>query len=304
MQSLRTLTRIGLGRSSNAARGALPTKVPSTSGRGYQGSVGSLSSYRAVPPLKGAQDSVILPSQGSLEQRHSLGPLNCKSRMWSSATSLLSSRSSIVKQSATFLAGRQNWNRSLASNSRVWATADVVREAREAPAPEELDREERTPLPRSLPPRPSNDVWVRPGVTPPLGASASEAPPRKNFARPPRPYPQKMSGAREPWEGHFSRSEENRLRGNRTRTAGPEADKRAAEDDKPAKAVVKKKVAMWLGYVGTDFKGRPLTPLSVWAHVRLSSAFEIVCHMAGDRLLHLMIWNECAGLGEYCVLNL
>ncbi|GAQ83532.1 Pseudouridylate synthase [Klebsormidium nitens] len=179
--------------------------------------------------------------------------------MRSTATSLrsqfLSSSKSTIIQGPTFLMGNQNWGRSLAFHSRVSATADVVKETREAPAPEELEREERRPLPRSLPVRPSKDVWVRPGVTPPPGTSASDEPPRKSFARPPRAYPQKVGVSRQPWEGHFARTEENRLRADKVRTAGVEGDKQAAEDDKPAKAVVKKKVAMWLGYVGTDFKG-------------------------------------------------
>ena len=176
----------------------------------------------------------------------------------SPCSSLLDSRSSLILGKGLVQLRAQEWSRCLSTRRgpifRVSATADV-RETREAPSPEELEREERRPLPRSLPPRPLKDVWVRPGVTPPPEALDFEEPPRKSFARPPRNFREnegygRQKERKEKNSRSFSRSDDSWFDG-----PPAEGDKRAAESDKPAKSVVKKKVAVWLGYVGTDYKG-------------------------------------------------
>jgi hypothetical protein len=158
----------------------------------------------------------------------------------------IGSGGAILKCSPDFLSGQQNWSRSFASQSRILATADVVNEpvesdARDSAEPRVTKRESR-PLPRSLPSRPPKAVWVRPGVTPPPEPTFVEDRPSDQYSRSSRPF-QGRGGPRFRDDRRFSRSDEFRK---------PQPK---VEDDKPKKAVVKKKVALWLGYVGTEYKG-------------------------------------------------
>jgi hypothetical protein len=158
----------------------------------------------------------------------------------------IGSRGAFLKCSPDFLSGQQNWGRSFASQGRISATADVVNEtvesdARDSAEPRETRHKSR-PLPRSLPSRPPKAVWVRPGVTPPPEPTFVEDRPRDQCSRSSRPF-QGRGGPRFRDDRRFSRSDEFRK---------PQPK---VENDKPQKAVVKKKVALWLGYVGTEYKG-------------------------------------------------
>lgn len=174
------------------------------------------------------------------------GDRNAQSVAGQLQNSFIGSRGAFLKRSPDFLSGQQNWSRSFASQSRISATADVVNEtvefdARDSAEPRDTRRESR-PLPRSLPSRPPKAVWVRPGVTPPPEPTFVEERLRDQYSRSSRPF-QGRGGPRFRDDRRFARSDEFRK---------PQPK---VENDKPQKAVVKKKVALWLGYVGTEYKG-------------------------------------------------